>query len=95
VVNYAKNISLSFDSLVSDSRCPNGVTCIWAGDAEIILSFSMDGDKVEFNLHTHTNSQADTVILGYNIQLIDVEPHPHIDSTFAVSIYKAFVKVTK
>lgn len=35
--------------VVSDSRCPEGVTCIWAGEASVIVSVYKDSKLVEDN----------------------------------------------
>ncbi|MFE3846983.1 hypothetical protein ACFX5D_03250 [Flavobacterium sp. LB3P45] len=36
-----------FKELVSDSRCPEGVTCVWAGEASAIVSLYKDSKLVE------------------------------------------------
>jgi hypothetical protein len=35
--------------VVSDSRCPEGVTCVWAGEASVIVSVYKDSKLVEDN----------------------------------------------
>jgi hypothetical protein len=35
--------------VVSDSRCPEGVTCVWAGEASAIVSVYKDSKLVEDN----------------------------------------------
>ena len=46
---------LTYLSLVNDSRCPPGVQCIWAGDAEISLRWEPagGGKSTTFSLHTN------------------------------------------
>lgn len=36
--------SIKFKKLISDSRCPRNVTCIWAGEAEILVEVYQDGE---------------------------------------------------
>lgn len=36
---YAFKIS----KILSDSRCPEGVTCVWAGEVELVLSIYKEG----------------------------------------------------
>ncbi|WP_240099686.1 hypothetical protein [Thermomonas flagellata] len=44
---------LTYLRLVNDSRCPPGVQCIWAGDAEIALRWQpARGPAQEASLHT-------------------------------------------
>ncbi|WP_051199639.1 hypothetical protein [Christiangramia echinicola] len=52
------NKAIKFNKIVSDSRCPNGVTCIWAGEVKVLIEFYEDG---EF--------KGDKVITGSNISL--------------------------
>lgn len=45
---------LTYLRLVNDSRCPPGVQCIWAGDAEIALRWQpARGAAQEASLHTN------------------------------------------
>ena len=34
VINNEEGVSLQFIDVISDSRCPKGVECVWAGEAE-------------------------------------------------------------
>jgi hypothetical protein len=38
-----ESISIKFDSVTEDSRCPTGVTCIWAGQAKCNMSIIQNG----------------------------------------------------
>jgi hypothetical protein len=38
-----ESISIKFDSVTEDSRCPTGVTCIWAGQAKCNMSVVQNG----------------------------------------------------
>jgi hypothetical protein len=38
-----EGLKVEFDSVAEDSRCPRGVTCIWAGNAKILLKVEKDG----------------------------------------------------
>lgn len=68
---------ICFDSLISDSRCPSGVYCIWEGNAEVRFRFEKYNSKpVLFNLNTHAGFTNDTIVDNYRIKLIDLKPHP-------------------
>ncbi len=51
--------SLRYLRLVSDSRCPPDVQCIWAGDAVIALQW-MPATGAARGLELHLNPRADT-----------------------------------
>jgi hypothetical protein len=61
---------ICFDSIVNDSRCPPGVTCIWEGNAEVRLTYENNNKKVFFNLNTHRMFTTDTIIDNYKFSLI-------------------------
>jgi hypothetical protein len=42
-----KGFNLVLAAVVSDSRCPEGVTCIWAGEASVTVSVYKDSKLVE------------------------------------------------
>ncbi|CAL68146.1 hypothetical protein [Christiangramia forsetii] len=57
-MNFGKK-SIKFKGVISDSRCPKGVTCIWAGEVKVLVEFYEDG---EF--------KGEKIIVGSNI-LVD------------------------
>lgn len=45
--------TLRYLRVANDSRCPPGVQCIWAGDAEVVLQWTATGAQPDdFSLHT-------------------------------------------
>lgn len=75
----ARNISLCFDSVVEDSRCPINVTCIWAGRAVAKFTFSSNNVSHPLTLVANSspaNYSSDTVLDGYTIRFINLYPHP-------------------
>lgn len=42
-----KGFNLVLKEVVSDSRCPKGVTCIWAGEVSVIISVYKNSKLVE------------------------------------------------
>lgn len=78
--NQANGIRLESDSLVSDSRCPVGATCVWEGNAELSFILEQDSDQLhEFNLNTNPGFRTDTTINGLRYKLIDLIPYPELD----------------
>jgi len=76
--NYENNLSLRMDSVLSDSRCPSNVVCVWEGNAEVRFLFTVDSIQTDFILNTHGGSQfnSHTVISGYEIKLLELSPYP-------------------
>jgi hypothetical protein len=42
-----KGIQLVLNEVINDSRCPEGVSCIWAGEVTAIVSVYKDSNVVE------------------------------------------------
>lgn len=64
-------LSIKFDSVVEDSRCPAKVTCIWGGRVVVALTAtSLDGPAASFQLQLGGNTE----VLNYKIALGKVEP---------------------
>ena len=78
IVNGSK-VSICFNKLVEDSRCPLRAMCIWQGVAKGNFSFRAGNQETEFSLSTLTMKPAynrDTVLFGYKIHLVDFKPYP-------------------
>lgn len=73
---------ICFDSLVTDSRCPIGAVCVWAGCAIIKTSFHENGNTHSFSMilpyYKNFGMANDTVINGYRIVFKDLLPYPDI-----------------
>lgn len=79
VENFEFDLSLRVENL-NDSRCPNGVVCIWEGNASVEFQLTTKKGKYKFILDTHNppGFKNDTVVEGMKYQLIDVLPYPDI-----------------
>lgn len=42
-----EDYTVKFAEVLSDSRCPENVTCVWAGEAEIRLEIHKNGEGIE------------------------------------------------
>ena len=93
------NVKLSFDALVSDSRCPANAMCIWQGAATATFTFTKNSHDNRFNLSTVTlppNYTKDTIIAGYKIEFVNLLPYPGtVADPIPDSQRKAELKITK
>lgn len=57
--NLPDGSTLGYLAVVADSRCPDKVQCIWAGDADLLFELAKDGGEVrKFHLHTGTEPKS-------------------------------------
>jgi hypothetical protein len=95
--NNETGIHISLDSVLNDSRCPKGVICIWEGNARVRFIYSKNVQDTRFELNTHGSLSfpSDTVIDGYRIELIDLNPYPEAGKIIPQSEYRAEIKITE
>jgi len=61
-VTLGDHSMLRYVRLVSDSRCPPGVKCIWAGDAEVAFEWTAASAAAQpFSLHTGKDPKQQSV----------------------------------
>jgi len=60
---------------VSDSRCPEGVQCIWQGEVTLKGEWTENGNKSSFEIHS-VMSDMTKQPTGYTIQIVDAKPYP-------------------
>jgi hypothetical protein len=89
-------MSVCFDSVLNDSRCPTGVYCIWAGNAVVRFKYEKYNDKhIVFCLNTNSQFTSDTIVDGYKFTLIGLSPYPALEHQIIQKDYKAEIIVKK
>jgi hypothetical protein len=92
--NY--DFRLQIDSVLNDSRCPNGAECVWAGNAQVRLDLIVEGNyHYQFSLNSNPAFKQDTLIRGIKYKLIDVLPYPDINKQYNYQNYRVNVSATK
>lgn len=81
---------------VQDSRCPNGVTCIWAGEAKVTI-LAQDEDEAQPHrlvliLDDQKASRGQTG--KFTVQLFALNPYPRAEQATAREDYVVMVGVT-
>lgn len=91
---------LEFTTLVEDSRCPSGVTCVWEGNARILLAAQTGQSAGVLELNTSAQFPTRSVFDSYTIELRKLEPYPSADPqngavSIPVSGYQATIFVDR
>lgn len=60
---------------INDSRCPQGVQCVWEGEVILKGEWTDNKDKSTFEVHSVVKGQ-DKQPEGFIIEIIDVRPYP-------------------
>ncbi|MEP7382703.1 MAG: hypothetical protein ABI910_13525 [Gemmatimonadota bacterium] len=95
------DVWMTLSDVPSDSRCPQGVACVWAGDAVAAINVHPGCYKAGclapsfgLNLHTQLEPKAGDA-LGYHVQLLAIRPEPVHDSPTDPTRYVAWVRVSR
>jgi hypothetical protein len=86
-------LTVTFDGVAADSRCPMDALCVWAGDAIVSLSISRGAGAVPRELHTNPPSEAS--YLDYSIRLLGLAPFPRSDRRIGPGDYVATLRVAR
>lgn len=88
-------ITVRFVSVVEDSRCPVGVDCVWAGNAQIRVKVRRGaGSWKTVKLNTGKGEQT-VRISGYEIRLKSLTPAPHAEKPLDKAKYSATLEIRK
>ncbi len=68
-----QGLAIRFDSVAGDSRCPQDVVCVWAGDAAVHLTLTHNG--ASRSVVVHTTLEPRTAVAGaVQLELLGVAP---------------------
>ena len=89
--HYTNQTTICFDTVLTDSRCPENVICIWAGEAIVRFKININQNESFFlDLHTGT---FDTVVNGFRLTFLDLLPYPNTEIERDLEDYKARIVI--
>lgn len=75
-----ERLKVRFDSVAEDSRCPEGVVCVWAGNARVSLVLEQAGGaRSTLELNTNVEPKA-AAAEGFEVRLTNLSPYPRADA---------------
>lgn len=89
------NLRICYDSLINESRCPEGMMCFWEGIATGKFYFHInDAAKHTLTLATRDIERfsRDTIIGNYKVELLNIAPYP---GELKPGAARAEVKITR
>ncbi|HUQ31484.1 MAG TPA: hypothetical protein VM095_05155 [Pyrinomonadaceae bacterium] len=90
-----EGLTVAFRELLEDSRCPQGVTCVWAGNGKVLLRLSKAGKRAALmRLNTGLDPRQDAY-KGYDVKLVNLSPYPKKDVRIKKRGYVATLIVTR
>ena len=68
--------SVKFLGVVSDSRCPKNVTCIWPGEAKVLLGITAMGKYLEKEVVVSGTGTEFTIADDLQVLVAQLRPYP-------------------
>jgi len=88
-------LKITFTSVKEESRCPKRVSCVWAGNAKILIEISKDdGGPAALQLNTNINPKSGRYS-GYELSLEKLDPYPEANEQPKPSAYEATLILRK
>lgn len=87
-------ISVTFEEVVGDNRCPGDATCILGGSADVRILVQGPGsasDRVVLSTGTMRPAQ----YRDFTVELLEVTPYPFASMPFDPSEYRVKLRVTR
>jgi hypothetical protein len=91
----SENLTLKFEKVLNDSRCPDGAMCIWEGQVQSLVTIELNGKNEQITLTQLGSTDTTTQLYdGYKIAFY-VTPYPKVNQTISNSDYRLNLTVTK
>lgn len=88
-------LRVTFESVTADSRCPVDVTCVWEGDAVVVVSLRpASAGAAQHDLHTAGRYPSEAQEGDYRVRLADLAPVPRPVGRPGPGDYRATFVVT-
>lgn len=82
------NTSLTFLEVISDSRCPRQVTCIWPGEAKVLVGITQNGKYTEKEIVISGTGTPFLDIQNFDIDVFKLTPYPETAKKIAPAEYQ-------
>lgn len=87
----ACDMTIRFIDVRDDSRCPTGVECVWAGDAEVLLEI---GDGAGSRIESFRLSESSAERPGpCTVRISELRPYPRSPKTIDPDLYAVTLEV--
>ena len=87
------SLTVRFNEVSGDSRCPADALCIQGGSADVRITVQSNGSTRNYELHT--GDMRPVQHEGLTISLVQLAPYPFSSRTIRPEEYRATLKVTR
>lgn len=84
--------AVQFVSVLEDSRCPQDVTCVWAGQVRVQIAIRAGSQPVARH---EVVENGNVVVAGYRVTIVGVQPRPLSTGRIQPGEYRVTLTVSK
>ncbi len=89
----SEDLTLKFEKVLNDSRCPVGVTCIWEGQIQCLLTVKTPNKTEQITLTLSGSEDDASQLYGqYRIEF-NVTPYPVANETISANDYRLELRI--
>ncbi|MBT2211593.1 MULTISPECIES: hypothetical protein [Actinomadura] len=89
-------LTVRFDGVSDDSRCPATVDCVWAGSATVHLTITFgEAAPAARDLYVNGTSAKTVAVSGYKVSLIGLAPERQSTKPLPKDAYRAKLRVDR
>jgi hypothetical protein len=90
-----EQLKVKFISVLEDSRCPKGETCIQAGKGRVSLQLTLPNKESKTVELSTAPTEQETDFDGYQVKLVSLNPYPKMGSTVKPAEYVLNLTISK
>ena len=90
-----QDLLIAFRGVATDSRCPVDVTCVWEGDAAVVIETELREARQSWLLHAPGESVGPRTasVGGLVLELVGLAPAPRSEAPIGPDAYRATLTV--
>jgi hypothetical protein len=93
MVDCGLGMAIQFQDVLQDSRCPEGASCIWAGNARVALTVKRTSRR-PVSIELNTNADPKSAEIGnYSIELVHLRPTRRVNEKLDKRTYTVTLRV--
>ena len=79
------DLSVTFKAVTSDSRCPQGAQCVWAGEADVVLTVKAGENSQDITVKVGAGAANKATVEPYVISILKLDPYPVLNQSIQAS----------
>lgn len=83
-----RDLGVTFKDVISDSRCPVDVYCVWAGEATVVLEVISGVQREDIEMSMLGGDSVTIELDGYEITAVALTPHRLADQSIERGDYR-------